>query len=75
MLQGIGEGATQKNLNTEYVGRQTIKFPRRSAVLDQFECFVAESFSMIESLARQNLSLRKARDLLLPKLMSGALRV
>lgn len=73
LLQGIGEGATQKNLNTDYVGRQTISFPTSGAILEQFETFAESTFLMIERLARQNLALRKARDLLLPKLMNGTL--
>ncbi len=40
-------------------------------VLDQFEAAVAASFPLIEQLCRQNQKLAEARDLLLPKLMSG----
>lgn len=75
LLQGIGEGATQKNLNTDYVGRQAIVFPSHGPVLEQFESFAETAFSQIERLARQNMAVRKARDLLLPKLMNGTLTV
>ena len=75
ILQGIGEGATQKNLNTDYVGRQTIIFPKGGAILDQFEGFAEGTLLMIESIARHNNTLRKARDLLLPRLMNGSLTV
>jgi type I restriction enzyme S subunit len=41
------------------------------AVLDQFEAMVKDSFAQVEVLCRANLQLARARDLLLPKLMSG----
>ena len=44
-------------------------------ILEQFENMVRPFFSMIEMLKRKNKSLADARDLLLPKLMSGELEV
>ena len=44
-------------------------------VLQQFEDSVSEMFAQIQSLTEYNRSLQEARDLLLPKLMSGALDV
>lgn len=44
-------------------------------VLDQFEHVVGDSFTQIEILCNQNEQLAHARDLLLPKLMSGQLDV
>jgi type I restriction enzyme S subunit len=44
-------------------------------VLEQFEAAVADSFALIEQLTVQNAKLAQARDLLLPKLMSGQLDV
>lgn len=43
------------------------------AVLDQFESAVKDSFAQVEVLCRANQQLVRARDLLLPKLMSGQL--
>lgn len=44
-------------------------------VLQQFEDSVSEMFAQLQSLTEYNRSLQEARDLLLPKLMSGALDV
>lgn len=71
LLQGIGEGATQKNLNTTYVGRQELIAPETGPLLPAFEGFVAPIFDEIFVLSKQNNCLRRARDLLLPKFMSG----
>lgn len=46
-----------------------------TAVLDQFEMAVKDSFAQVEVLCRANQQLARARDLLLPKLMSGQLDV
>lgn len=44
-------------------------------VLEQFAAMVAESFTQVEQLTNQGKTLAKARDALLPKLMSGQLDV
>jgi len=44
-------------------------------VLEQFELAVADSFELVERLCEQNLQLARARNLLLPHLMSGQLDV
>lgn len=46
-----------------------------SAISEQFDDFVSSSFSQIENLSKQNKTLGHARDLLLPKLMSGEIAV
>ena len=75
LLQGIGEGATQKNLNTDYVGKQKFRIPSETAMLENFETVIAPIFDQIERLALLNLETAKARDLLLPRLMDGRLEV
>ena len=75
LVSSVGDGSTQKNLNTSAVGRLGILLPRSNALLDQFVETVGPWFSMIFNLARQNLNLRTARDLLLPRLMSGEIAV
>lgn len=75
LVSSVGDGSTQKNLNTAAVGRLKISLPRSDALLTQFEEAVAPSFSMVLNLATQNLRLREARDLLLPRLMSGEIEV
>ena len=45
------------------------------SVLAQFEHVVKDAFAQIETLCNHNEQLARARDLLLPKLMSGQLDV
>ncbi len=71
ILQGIGEGATQKNLNTEYVGRQLVLIPKSSELLLVFRQNVEPMFKQIFFLAKSNNVLGQARDRLLPRLMNG----
>jgi type I restriction enzyme S subunit len=75
ILMGIGEGATQKNLNTDYIGRQVILLPRAQGVLIAFSDAAEPLFSQIFVLAQANIRLRNARDLLLPCLMNGEIPV
>ena len=41
----------------------------------RFECIIAPLFKKVQSLSERNINLRKTRDLLLPKLISGELDV
>lgn len=75
LLQGIGDGATQKNLNTDYVGKQKFRIPSDNGLLETFDQVVAPIFEQIERLARLSLETAKACDLLLPRLMDGRLEV
>ena len=75
LLQGIGEGATQKNLNTIYVGNQIITTPDSAAFLQSFSDLVEPVFTQIGTLASYSRKLSQARDLLLPKLMNGEITV
>ena len=56
------------------VARFAITLPT-NALMRQFGDFAAELFQQRENLALQNQKLRTARDLLLPRLMSGELAV
>lgn len=71
LLQGIGEGATQKNLNTTYVSQQKLLLPKTDDLLIVFEDHLEPIFGEICILAKTNLALGQSRDLLLPRLMSG----
>jgi len=75
LVSSVGEGSTQKNLNTSAVGRLRVLLPQSDLLLLQFDDSVKRTFSMIFNLASQNQSLRAARDLLLPRLMSGEIAV
>lgn len=71
LVSSVSDGSTQKNLNTAAVGRLRLALPKSDALVDHFENSIGPLFEMILNLARQNISLKAARDLLLPRLMSG----
>jgi type I restriction enzyme S subunit len=75
ILMGIGEGATQKNLNNAYIGRQTLVLPASGPLINSFSDFVEPLFAQVFTLAQTVRALQKARDLLLPRLMSGEIAV
>lgn len=75
LTQSVGDGSTQKNLNTIVVGRLRVLLPKQNSLLELFNDIAEPLFSMIFSLAKENMTLQKARDLLLPRLMSGEIVV
>jgi len=71
----MGRGATnQTELSRGQIGDVQILVPPRSLV-QQFEDVAAPSFRQVWVLMVQNEKLRAARDLLLPRLMSGEIAV
>lgn len=71
----LGRGATnQTELSKEDIGAIALDLPSYDLRMS-FEVQVAETAAMIVNLAAQNDQLARARDLLLPKLMSGAIAV
>jgi type I restriction enzyme S subunit len=75
LVSSVGDGSTQKNLNTTAVGRLKLALPQADSLLTQFNEAVTPMFSMVLNLATQNQALRTARDLLLPRLMNGEIAV
>ena len=75
ILMGIGEGATQKNLNTDYVGRQLVLLPKEPGLHATFTDAIEPLFRQGFTLAQANINLSNARDLLLPRLMNGGVAV
>lgn len=75
LVNSVSDGSTQKNLNTSAVGRLKVVLPKNQLLTSQFEDAVKVNFDAINILSRQNASLRAARDLLLPRLMSGDITV
>lgn len=63
-------GAAQPNANAKILGSSKVVVPP-SNLQKQFREVVSNSYSQIDNLKSQNTQLRYARDLLLPKLMSG----
>ena len=75
LVSSVGDGSTQKNLNTAAVRRLRVTLPQSNSLLDQFDDCVRPMHSMIFNLAMQNISLCATRDLLLSRFMTGAIRV
>jgi len=73
-LEAMGGGVTMANVNkSKFEGVPIII--ASNDLITGFDDRVRPMFDLIETLSRQNMCLAKARDLLLPKLMSGAITV
>jgi type I restriction enzyme S subunit len=71
----MGRGATnQTELSPSQIGDATILMPNK-ALTDEFESFTEPISQQVTNLVFQNDKLRAARDLLLPRLMSGEITV
>jgi type I restriction enzyme, S subunit len=68
------KGATMPNLNATIIAGVPLLVPPRT-LQRQYAEHVEPMFEMIETLADQTQKLRVARDLLLPRLMSGEIAV
>ena len=73
-LKQFNGGASVPTLDRKSVHRVEILIPSVS-MLRSFDEFAADVYAQIENLTTQNQKLRAARDLLLPRLMSGELAV
>ncbi len=76
VIASMGEGSTnQTELSARKFGEEIkIKVPSKSAMFD-FEREAEPIFNLIRNLQKQNTKLREARDILLPRLMSGEVEV
>jgi len=71
----MGRGATnQTELSPGQIGDSRILLPKKS-LMEEFESFANPIYQQVTNLVSQNDKLRGARDLLLPRLMSGELAV
>lgn len=74
-LENMGRGGTATlNINTTLFGKIRIIIPNNE-VLDKFSHIVEPLFKEIEILSKQTFELAYLRDTLLPKLMSGELKI
>jgi len=71
LVNSVSDGSTQKNLNTEAASRLPLVFPTSGSLTRAFDTAVQPIFTQVHVLARCNDNARAARDLLLPRLMSG----
>jgi type I restriction enzyme S subunit len=75
LVNSVSDGSTQKNLNTDAAGRLPVVVPPSDSLTREFDAIVQPLFSQVHTLARWNDRARGARDLLLPRLMSGEIVV
>ena len=73
-LKQYNGGVSVPTLDRKTVHKAEILVPSKS-LLDAFDEFAADVFAQIKNLNTQNKKLRAARDLLLPRLMSGEIAV
>ncbi len=74
MLTQCGNKATMASLNQGVISRIPTIVPSR-IIQDEFRSFATDCLDQMTNLALQNQKLRTARDLLLPKLMSGEIEI
>ena len=74
IMNNLANGAAQQNLSPIKTGEVKIIVPNEILLWD-FERIVSLMIKNIINLSRQNIELKRARDRLLPKLMSGELEV
>ncbi len=73
-LVHIADGSVQKNLNTNLVGQQNVLVPPK-ALVDAFDAQATAWFAKMRQNGLESRTLATLRDTLLPKLLSGELRV
>ncbi|KGM52649.1 hypothetical protein N800_11255 [Lysobacter daejeonensis GH1-9] len=71
---GLGQGAAQTNISQQTLRSQKMLVPTVE-LLDEFVGAIKPMYQQMANLCQQNTKLRDARDLLLPRLMSGDLAV
>jgi type I restriction enzyme S subunit len=73
-MEGLATGATFKELSKRSFRALSVLWPTES-VLEEFEAKTWPCVEQVRNLKKQTMALAKARDALLPKLMSGQLDV
>ena len=72
---GNANGSTFLEISKGKFRQMKMKLPKDNKVLENFEREFEIIFKFIENLLEQNTHLREARDILLPRLMSGEIEV
>jgi type I restriction enzyme S subunit len=73
-LVGLSAGSAQNNISQQIIRAYEMVMPTK-ALTDAFVAYLEPVFNQWLNLHRQNQKLRAARDLLLPRLMSGEIAV
>jgi type I restriction enzyme S subunit len=69
-FNGLAQGAAQQNISKEKVAGAMAVVPPRG-IVQAFDAYARPIFSQIRTLQQQAQTLRRTRDLLLPRLLSG----
>jgi type I restriction enzyme S subunit len=73
-VESLASGAAQPNISSSQLESIKLFYPKVETV-SKFGNSIKSSFELIWNLKKQNTKLREARDILLPKLMSGQIKV
>ena len=73
-FNSLAQGAAQQNISKEKVANALAVMPTRD-ILESFDRIAEPVFTQIQTLQRQVENLRRTRDLLLPRLLSGQVAV
>jgi len=73
-LSTFNSGAAVPTLNRNDVHKLPIIIPSRM-IIEEFDSYVSSMFEMKRIFTQKNINLRQTRDLLLPKLISGEVKV
>jgi type I restriction enzyme S subunit len=74
LIAGRAVGATMPNLNTSILREVTVAVPP-TKLQEKFVCVADANDELIDVLVEQSAVLRRQRDLLLPRLLSGEIDV
>lgn len=73
-LYGIKGGVAQGYVSLEMIKSLPLHYPEKS-IQDKFDVHISQILSLTQVLKTKNVNLRRTRDLLLPKLISGKIDV
>jgi type I restriction enzyme S subunit len=73
-MESLNAGAALPSMTTNILSNMDILLPSQD-VLEQLETYLSPMFNGIETLTKENLNLAATRDRLLPRLLSGELKV
>lgn len=73
-LISLGFGAAQQNISQDEIKKYKIVFPNKE-LANEFSKRISNIFETVKILQKENASLSSARDRLLPRLISGKLKV
>jgi len=73
-MQTNNTGAAIPHANKNFINNMLFYMPAKN-ILNKWKFVVDPIYKQIQNLKDQNISLKQSRDILLPKLMSGAIRV